>query len=118
MTTTLKYAYIISPEMDAAHRFYTSVLGMRTNFRDGDRWLEMQGVTDRLSLAAAEEAPKEATGTILVFECADLDQTCQVVTQSGGQIVDTRDMGAHGRTATVEDPNGNLFQLFSKQARK
>ena len=116
--TTLKYAYIISPEMNAAQDFYTSVLGMRTNFRDGDRWLEMQGDTGRLSLAATEEAPKEATGTILVFECSDLDRTCQLVTESGGQIVDTRNMGPHGRTATVEDPNGNLFQLFSKQAQK
>lgn len=117
MTTTLKYAYIVSPEMDAAHDFYTSVLGMRTNFRDGNRWLEMQRDDSRLCLAAPKEAPEGTTGTILVFECTNLEEKCQTVKERGGKIIATRNMGTDGQTATVEDPNGNLFQLFSKQTQ-
>jgi len=49
-----------------------------------------------------------------VFEVDDIDAMTPSLKAAGGQVLDTRDMGDHGRTLSFRDPDGNLVQLYQR----
>ncbi|OUS92849.1 VOC family protein [Rhodococcus sp. NCIMB 12038] len=117
MIIGLKFAYVTNTDTNRAHRFYEQALGCETNFRDEDRWIDMRIGAHRIALADPSESPDGHHGTMLVFECTDIESTCRSVLEHGGTVLDRRDMGDHGEAATIADPEGNRLQLFAR-ARK
>lgn len=69
------------------------------------------------ALSSPDEAAPGATGSVIVFDAVDLETVAQQVDRFGGQLVAVRDMGAHGRVATVLDPESNFFQLHVRDGR-
>jgi predicted enzyme related to lactoylglutathione lyase len=52
----------------------------------------------------------------MVFEVDDFSAVTDRVTAAGGAVLGTRDMGAHGAVLSLRDPEGNIVQLFKRQA--
>jgi predicted enzyme related to lactoylglutathione lyase len=112
--TKLKYGTVCSRDVTRAVRFYTEALGIGLKFQDGERWAQFDLGGAGLAIASPAEFPVGASGAVLVFEVADLARSTAAVAAAGGTVVEQRDMGSHGRVATVRDPDGNLLQLFAR----
>lgn len=110
----LQNAYLVTREMDRAVAFYREALGLTLRFRDGTRWAQFDAGGANVSLSAPEEAADGACGAVLVFEVDDLEAAAARVAAHGGTLGVHRDMGTHGRTLTVRDPDGNVIQLFQR----
>lgn len=109
--TRLKYGYISSQNLDKATHFYSHVLGLSLKFRDGNRWAQFAAGGADFAIASPEEA---AADSVIVFEVEDLEAAAIRVGEAGGKITALRDMGGHGKVLAVQDPDGNVLQLFSK----
>ncbi|MBN8892680.1 MAG: VOC family protein [Rhodospirillales bacterium] len=100
----------------AATRFYGEVLGLPVQFQDGDNWAQFRPDGGTLALAGPREQPPEAAGPVVTLEVADLDALRPRLAGAGVRVVAERDMGSHGRTLTIADPDGNLVHLFQRAA--
>jgi predicted enzyme related to lactoylglutathione lyase len=52
----------------------------------------------------------------MVFEVSDFAGAQERITGAGGEVIGTRDMGAHGAVMSLRDPEGNVMQLFKRAA--
>lgn len=117
--TGIQTLYTVARDMDRMHHFYATALQLVPRFRDGQRWSQFQAGaagSPAFALSCADEAAAGAVGSIIVFATDDLALAEQAVEQAGGRLLHRRDMGTHGCVATFADPEGNLFQLFSRSA--
>lgn len=110
----LQNAYYITADMDRAVNFYGEVLGLPTKFRDGSNWTQFDAGGVNFSLSSPAEAASGATGAVVIFEVEDIDAMRQRLESAGASVLDSRDMGAHGRSLTFRDPDGNLVQLLQR----
>ena len=106
--------YVIADNFGRAHAFYEGALGLQTRFTDQDRWVQLSDGAAKFAIASQKEAPKDATAPVAVFEVDSLEEAARDIAAHGGRILDTRDMGDHGRTASFLDTEGNLLQLFAR----
>jgi len=98
-----------APDLDAAVRFYTEVLGLGLKFRDGDHWaaFDVNGVTLALE-GGAPGGPGGATVSLRVEGLAEVvDQL-----RAKGATVGAIETGPHERRAIVTDPAGNQIVLY------
>src|SRR6266542_2660658 len=96
----LQNAYYVTKDMDRAVAFYRDALGLSLKFQDGARWAQFDAGGVNFSLSAPEEAAQGAQGAVVIFEVDDLDASQERLTAQGAAVLDTRDMGAHGRSLT------------------
>ena len=111
----LQNVFVVAKEPAQLHAFYESALGLRLKFRDGDRWIQYGVGNTSVSIACAQEAQPATSGLVMVFEVDDFTATAEGVAASGGEVLGTRDMGAHGAVMSLRDPEGNVVQLFKRQ---
>jgi len=110
----LQNAYYVTAEMDRAVAFYRDVLGLPLKFQDGERWAQFDAGGVNFSLSAPDEAATGARGAVVIFEVDDLDAARDRLVDARASVLETRDMGTHGRLLTFQDPDGNLVQLFQR----
>lgn len=114
--TRIHNVYQVTTDMDRAVAFYRDALGLEVKFRDGDNWCQLAAGDTRLALASPAEAAPAVAGSVVVFRVGDLDAACAALAAAGTEILTRRDMGAHGRVATLRDPDGTVLQLFEPAA--
>ncbi|HVN83320.1 MAG TPA: VOC family protein [Candidatus Binatia bacterium] len=113
----LRQVYLVAADLAAAVKFYGGTLGLPLQFRDGDRWVQFQAGEVSFALASEAEGMGAPVGVpVPVFEVADLDAARAELAASGHRTGDVRDMGKHGRTATVVDPNSAHLVLFQRSS--
>lgn len=110
----LQNVYVVAQHPAELHAFYQSALGLKLRFRDNDRWIQYGVGATGVALACAEEAAPATSGVVMVFEVADFDGAPQRIAGAGGEVIGTRDMGAHGAVMSLRDPEGNVVQLFKR----
>jgi predicted enzyme related to lactoylglutathione lyase len=111
----IQSVYTVVNNMDALQTFYSKVLGIPPKFRDKDRWTQFSFGNTNFALSSVEEAAPGASGSVVVFEVADLEGMSKAIAEAGGTFVGERDMGLHGTVLSFTDPEGHPFQLFSKK---
>jgi predicted enzyme related to lactoylglutathione lyase len=112
----LQNAYYVARDMDQAVAFYRDALGLPLKFQDGPRWAQFDAGGVNFSLSSPDEAAPNAHGAVVIFEVDDLDAMAARLASAGVAAGDIRDMGAHGRSLTFTDPEGNVVQLFQRAA--
>jgi predicted enzyme related to lactoylglutathione lyase len=110
----LHSAYVVASDPDALSKFYEAVFGQPPKINVPQTWIQFGLGSAGFALSSKAEASPEATGTTAVFETADLAEATRTIEKLGGRLVQSRDMGSHGKTASFRDPEGNLFQLLQK----
>src|SRR5579859_1574125 len=97
------------PDLDAAVRFYTQVLGLGLRFRDGDHWaaFDVGGST----LAVEGGSPGGPGGATVSLRVDGLDAVVADLRAKGATVSDVT-TGAHERRAEVQDPAGNQLVLY------
>ncbi|WP_322044452.1 VOC family protein [Paraburkholderia sp. J67] len=112
----MQSVYIVAKDMDRLSEFYRSALNLPMQFRDASRWTQFRLQRSAFALSSVEEAAQGATGAVPVFQIAGehRDDMEQKILAAGGQLIGKRDMGSHGSVSTYQDPEDNLFQVFSK----
>lgn len=110
----LQNVFVVAERPAELNAFYESALGLQLKFRDKDRWIQYSAGNTSVALASREEAQPATAGVVMVFEVEDFAAIAQQVAAAGGQVLGTRDMGAHGAVMSVRDPEGNIVQLFKR----
>lgn len=114
---SIRSVYSLAKDLGRMSAFYEKALGLERTFRDGDRWAQFKAGSAIFALSSPDEAAPGAAGSVVVFDAVDLEAITQKVERFGGKLVAVRDMGAHGRVATLLDPEGNLFQLHVRHGQ-
>jgi hypothetical protein len=70
-------------------------------FADGERWARYDLGGTNFALAAPGEAPAGTKGAVLAFQVEDLENAMRRLTAAGIPVDQLRDMGPHGRVATL-----------------
>ncbi|MBK6005040.1 VOC family protein [Ramlibacter ginsenosidimutans] len=109
----LQNVYLVARKPGELNAFYESALGLKVKFRDGERWIQYAA---GVALASLDEAKPAASGAVPVFEVDDFEGAQERIVAAGGQVLGTRDMGAHGAVLSLRDPEGNIVQLFRRAA--
>jgi predicted enzyme related to lactoylglutathione lyase len=110
----LQNAYYVTQDMDRAVAFYRDALGLAIKFQDGAKWAQFDAGGVNFSISSPEESAGGAAGAVIIFEVDDIDASRTALEGAGAAVLDARDMGAHGRSLTFKDPDGNLVQLFQR----
>ncbi len=110
----LQNVILVTENMEKSFAFYNNALGLELKFRDGDKWIQFDADGCSFALAAPEEVSDHKQGSFPVFEVSDLDKVKENLELAGADVSKTRNMGTHGKTATIIDPDGNVFQLFMR----
>lgn len=111
----LQNVFVVAERPAELHAFYAQALGLQLKFRDHDRWIQYAVGNTSVALACREEAAPATSGVVMVFEVDDFTATAERVAAAGGEVLGTRDMGAHGAVLSLRDPEGNTVQLFKRQ---
>ena len=111
----LQNVFVVAERPAELHAFYETALGLQMKFRDKDRWVQYAVGNTSVALACREEALPATSGLVMVFEVDDFTATAERVAAAGGQVLGTRDMGAHSAVLSLRDPEGNIVQLFKRQ---
>jgi len=111
---------LMTSDAPAATAFYTAVLGVATAVQpmpDGDYTLLSAGgtqVAGLMALPAAAAAAGARPGWTGYVAVADVDAKAAAVQAAGGTVCHPpADIPGVGRFATVADPHGAVFTLFS-----
>lgn len=110
----IQNVYVVARDMERMTGFYQQALGAGLKFRDQDNWALLSIGGGNFALASPAEAGAGDKGATVTFEAEDPDAIASSVESLGGRVLGRRDMGGHGRTITCADPEGNVFQLFSR----
>jgi predicted enzyme related to lactoylglutathione lyase len=100
--------------MTASLAFYCDLLGLTLSFADGEHYAQLKTEGAAFALAGPREQPPEPAGPVVTLEVDSLDELRPRLAAAGTRIVVERDMGSHGRTVTVADPDGNLVHIYEK----
>jgi predicted enzyme related to lactoylglutathione lyase len=116
----LQAVYLVAKDIGRLEDFYASALGMPVQFRDDNKWTQFRLQRSAFALSSAEEAAQGAVGAVPVFRVAGeaQDTVRQNILSAGGRVVAQRDMGTHGVVTTYQDPEENLFQVFSPSSTR
>lgn len=112
----LQNVFVVAERPAELHTFYEQALGLQVKFRDKDRWIQYGVGNTNVALACQEEALPATYGIVMVFEVEDFEFAAERIVAGGGEVLGTRDMGAHGAVLSLRDPEGNIVQLFKRQA--
>ena len=113
----LRQIFIATDSPESKVSFYERTLGLKLQFRDGDRWIQFKAGDVSIALAGREEAMGAPLDVpVPVFEVGSLDDALAELRERGHESPAIRDMGAHGRTAMIRDPSGAFLVLFEKAA--
>ena len=114
----IQNAYYVVADMERTVAFYRD-LGLTLKFQDGARWAQFDVAGAALALSSAEEgAVAPGDGAVVTLEVDDLDATARALGNHGTAIVrPIRDMGPHGRTMAIRDPEGNVIQLYQRASK-
>lgn len=107
----IQNTYLATKDAGALAHFYQSALQLKLKFRDGDHWIQLDAGGHNFAIAGPREAAV-AQGAVVVFEVNDLAAVCQRFEELGGRVESTRDMGSHGKVATMVDIAGHAIQCF------
>jgi predicted enzyme related to lactoylglutathione lyase len=108
---TIRSVYTVANDMDLMQAFYAGALELPLAFRDRDNWCQFKAGQVSFALSSPSEAPRDARGSVIVFDAIDVTAFAQRIERLGGRHLSSRDMGSHGSVATFADPENNLFQL-------
>jgi catechol 2,3-dioxygenase-like lactoylglutathione lyase family enzyme len=101
--------FYYAPDMDAAVRFYTRVLGFSLKLRDGDHWAAFDVGGSTLAVeGGAAGGPGGATVSLRV----DGLETVVSDLRTKGATVSEIKTAAHERRADLLDPAGNQLVLY------
>ena len=105
-------------DIPRARGFYESVLGLQPSGPTDGAWIEYEIGNGTFGIGNYGESWKGCSegGTMIAFECEDLDAMVQRVQESGApikmEIMDTPVC----RFAIVADPDGNSIMLHKRKA--
>ncbi len=104
----LGYASLWTPDVTAAERFYTAVLGWTTVAGPEPRARQVTGLAMPLGMWGGEPRP----GLFLCFTVPDVDEAVEVVRAAGGTAAEPADE-PYGRIAQCTDDQGLGFAVFT-----
>lgn len=111
----LRQIFLVPSDLTRSYQFFADSIGLKLQFRDGDRWIQFDAGTVSLALACPEEGLGAPSDTpVPVFEVASLDDAATTLREAGSSIVRVRDMGTHGRTLLAIEPNGAYLALWQR----
>lgn len=110
---SLQNAFYRVRDIEKADRFYGGLLDASPKFADGNKWRQYEIGDRKFALASEEEAHPQMQGAALIFETDDLDASKARAVEFGGKVLETRNMGPHGTTVVLTDPEGNVLHLWA-----
>jgi catechol 2,3-dioxygenase-like lactoylglutathione lyase family enzyme len=109
----VKNVFYVVADLDRSVRFYRDQLNLAFRFQEGARWSQFEVGGTTFALSSPDEAGASARTGVVTFETTELEQTLATLSTEDRRPR-IRDMGTHGRTAAILDPDGNIVQLFER----
>lgn len=101
--------YVMTPDLDRMRRFYEEGLGMKGDEQSGN-WvpLSLGGATFALHQAFGEDDPLKVSYS---FAVDDIEAAVSRFEAAGAKVLRGVADETFGRMATLEDPDGRVFEV-------
>jgi len=128
MKSVINWFEIYVTDFDRAKKFYTEVFKVEFTDRvvETDRHTQMNYATFPSSeggtggaIVKIDEVQPGPGGTLLYFDCEDVEIELSRVEKAGGKIIRPKlDIGEYGFIAFIQDTEGNMLGLRSANSKK
>ena len=98
--------------LDTELKFFAEGLGLKTRFRDGQRYAALDGGSLTIGIAAKDE--RICAQAASVFRVADIQQSVALLLAAGATLLRPVERGPHEWRAVVASPAGHHLILSSK----
>lgn len=98
--------------LDAELNFFEEGLGLKTRFRDGQRYAALDAGGLTIGIAAEDE--RLCTQAAAVFRVADIQQSVALLIAAGATLLRPVERGPHEWRAVIASPAGHHLILSSK----
>ncbi len=109
----LDYLEFPANDFDAVQAFYERAFGWSFTDYGAEYRAFSDGKIDGGFYKSAQCSTTESGAVLPVIYAADLEQTCKIVTASGGTIIKATFSFPGGRRFHFADPNGNELAVWS-----
>ena len=110
MSATLS-VYIMTPDLEGLRRFYEAGLGARAGERSGN-WVPFELAGATFALHAAQPDGEEGLQQVSYgFGVGDVDAALARFEGAGAKVLRGVADESYGRKATLEDPDGRVFEI-------
>ena len=113
-----KICYVEIPSMDPkrSSTFYSNVFGWKIRTRGDGATAFDDGVGEVSGAFVKGRKPSSEIGALVYIMVNNIEETIQIIIQSGGKIIQPVGVDAPEITARFSDPDGNVFGLYQEPA--
>jgi len=119
---SMELAWIVVKDLKKALEFYTETVGLKLiEENEAFGWAELQGHEGgaRLGIAQenSEEALKSGSNAIVTFTVENIEEAINDLKKKGAKLRgELQEISGHVKMQSIEDSDGNHFQLVQKLA--
>lgn len=117
---SIELTWIVVKDLKKAIQFYTETVGLKLmEEHEAFKWAELQGYEGgaRLGIAQAssEESVQPGSNAIVTLTVDNIEQALKHFKAKGARLIgDMMEIPGHVKLHSVEDSDGNRFQLVQK----
>ncbi len=118
-----KIAFIHYPtqNLDRALEFYRDVLGFKLLVQN-EEWVEFEVDGQRLALRQVNPMPAKPEGShpngaMIWLESRPIENAITLLMKNKVNLISKLEVFSYGKTATFQDPDGNLIGLYEPPAK-
>lgn len=116
MFQKIAFIHYCTENLDRALKFYRDVLGFKLLVHN-EEWVEFEVGGQRLALRQVDPMPPKPEGShpngaMIWLEARPIEKTIAFLKENNINIINELDKHSYGKTATLEDPDGNLIGLY------
>lgn len=104
--------FIPAQSLEMELQFFAQGLGLKTRFRDGQRYAAVDAGCLTIGIAAEDE--RICTQAATVFRVSDIQQSLALLIAAGARLLRPVERGPHEWRAVVASPAGHHLILSSK----
>ena len=116
MFQKIAFIHYCTQNLEQAHEFYRNILGLKLLVQN-EEWIEFDIGGQRLALRRVDSMPAKPEGSdphgaMIWMESRPIEKTIAFLEEKNINIINQLEYYSYGKTATFEDPDGNLLGLY------
>jgi predicted enzyme related to lactoylglutathione lyase len=122
MFNKIAFIHYCTQDLERALDFYRDVLGLKLLVQN-EEWIEFDVGGQRLALRRVDSMPAKSEGShpngaMIWLEASPIEKSIALLDEKNINIINKLEVYSYGKTATLEDPDGNCIGLYEPPEKK
>lgn len=121
MFEKIAFIHYCTQDLDRALKFYRDVLGLKLLLQN-EEWVEFEVGDQRLALRLVDPRtsnaePPNINGAMIWLEARPIEKIIAALNDNKIKFINKLESFSYGKTASFQDPDGNLIGLYEPPAK-